>query len=337
MSRNVKIIIGLILVFIAGGIFTFFTIRSKNVELNSPLAVGNTAGNVYNGGMFCELNGKVYFVDTANGSVMYSMNVDESGAKQLTTSNVKNILAYGNYLYYYMDSSKGVTGNGLEHYANQYGIFRADLDGKNQVGLTREYTGTMQLCGNYIYYQVPNGNDATINKVKIDKSEDPTIVMQDHIVPACYENGSLYYAGFSKDLAIHAINTQADDEDTIVLEGYYYMPILQDGYMYYLKADANYCLCRANMTTGVEEILTTDRVDTYNLDGTHIYYATSVDQQALMMMNMDGTDQRILFNGICNSLNLTSQYLYFMIYGDEEHTYHIPLDGSEAVSPFIVN
>ena len=54
-----------------------------------PSDVGNLAGNLQNGGLFFEMDGKVYFSNSAEDNCLYSMNLDESKPKRLTTMGVK--------------------------------------------------------------------------------------------------------------------------------------------------------------------------------------------------------------------------------------------------------
>jgi hypothetical protein len=84
--------------------------------------------------------------------------------------------------------------------------------------------------------------------------------------------------------------------------------------------------------------LSTARIDCFNVDRLHIYDSTSASETpALVRCNLDGSDQTILYEGIVNSINLTSQYIYFKLYGDDSMFYHMPIDGSGAATPFIVN
>ena len=63
--------------------------------------MGNTAGNVNNGGYFCEYDGVVYFSNPYDGGSLYSMSPDETNLKKLISAKVSNINAGGRYLFYY--------------------------------------------------------------------------------------------------------------------------------------------------------------------------------------------------------------------------------------------
>ena len=124
---------------------------TSRIPLNDDATVGNTPGNLNNGGLYCELDGRVYFANAYDNYALYSMNSDESDIRKLNDGAFSCINAAGNYLYYSMigeteDYDLGFIGT-------PYGVYRSKLNGKKAVGLDRCHIIHMQLCGNYIYYE----------------------------------------------------------------------------------------------------------------------------------------------------------------------------------------
>ena len=334
MYKNVKIVIIMVVIFIALASFSVLALLRQRVPLNPDNAVGNTAGNINNTGYFCENNGKVYFSNSNKNHCLYSMNSDETDVKQLTSLNVKYISSVGDFLYFYMDSSASEQATGLGHFANEYGIYRSHTNGKNMTCMVRDFTKMMQVCGSYVYYQVQQSNNGVLEKIRIDKAKH-SIVTKEMINPACYANGMIYYNGVEKDQNLHRINTLQGDSTSVVLNGYFYNPVFHDNYIYYMDVSNNYRLCRFDLTNGSFDVLTNDRIDFFNLNDTYIYYAYSSESNpSLKRMRLDGSDNRVILSGVYNSINLTSKYVYFMRYGDDITTYHMPIDGSSAPVPF---
>ena len=61
MKRKWPIIIIILLLILAGvGVFAFYRFQTK-VHYNTDYVNGNSAGNLYNGGLFCEKDGTVYY------------------------------------------------------------------------------------------------------------------------------------------------------------------------------------------------------------------------------------------------------------------------------------
>ena len=335
-KMNKKFIIVFIIILLAFGGFTTFYLLDKRVPLN-PNAVGNSAGNLHNNGYFFEMGDKVYFANASDNNCLYSMNIDESKPKRLTTMGAKYINGADGFIYFYMDStSKSSKVKGLGAATNQFGIYRCKADGGDQTCMLRDFCGETQLCGEYLYYQLKTGG-GSLNKMKVNKS-DPETVADELVSPFCYDNGIIYYTGVKNDHNIHAMDTRTGDIQTTFLTGNYFFPVVQDGYIYYMNGDSNYSIWRASLSTGEQQLITSDRADCFTMDRNYIYYSFSnADAPSLRRCRLDGSDKVILFNGVTNSLNLTSKYLYFKVFGDDTLYYHMPLDGSAAPAPFIVS
>ena len=92
LSITGVLIIGLALFVIFGG----------RITMNDAFTTGNTAGNLNNGGLFCESGDRVYFANAYDNGALYSMNPDETDLIKLGDNAVSSINAAGNYLYYSM-------------------------------------------------------------------------------------------------------------------------------------------------------------------------------------------------------------------------------------------
>ena len=332
MNRKFILIFSIFILLLAGGL-TYYVI-ARQIPMDS-LNRGNTPGNLQNSGLFLEMDGKVYFSNANDYNCLYSMNVDETNPKRLTTMGAKYINGADGYLYFYMDStSKSDKVTGLGAASNQYGLYRCKVNGEKLTSLHRDFCGEVQLCGEYLYYQVKT-DGGSLYKIRCDK-KNLEKVSDEMISPVCYSNGIIYYTGVTSDHDIHTLFT-SNDGGASVLSGYYFFPEEQDGYLYYLNGEANYSIWRTNLTTGLQEQVTTDRADCFCVDRDHIYYAFSdPTSPGLRRCNPDGSDTITLYNGVVNSINLTSRYVYFKVYGNDNQLYHMPLDLSAAAGPFYV-
>ena len=145
MNRKFAVFFILMLLIISGALTLYFI--DKHVPM-SPTDSGNIPGNMQNGGLFFEMDDKVYFANAYDDGCLYSMNVDESKPKRLTSMGCKYISGANGYLYFYMDStSKSSKVTGLGAASKQYGIYRCKTSGRDQVCLVRDFCGETQLCG----------------------------------------------------------------------------------------------------------------------------------------------------------------------------------------------
>lgn len=332
MKNNAKflILIGIVVLLLIGStVFTYFTER---VPSNDISVTGNTAGNLNNGGLFAENDGKVYFANAYDGGCMYAMNADETEPEKITTSQVSSINTGGDFLYYYMNSSGG--GTGLGYVVKTFGVYRSKTDGSGTKCLDRNAAVTMQLVGDYIYYQRYNNQDFTkFYKIKTDKSDN--VMVSDEIInPAACYNGIIYFNGMAEDHYLYALDTRTDNVTT-VYQGNLWYPAYHNGYIYYVDLPSDYSLCRYSLSAGTVEILTNDWVDTFNVGNNYIYYQrNSATEPALMRMELDGSNPEVVAEGNYENLHLTSNYAYFNAFGMETPVYHTPVNGSVNVTEF---
>ena len=215
-----------------------------------------------------------------------------------------------------------------------YGVYRARLDGTHTKCLDRSAAVTMLLTGDYLYYQHYNNTDYTqLYKVKTDQSE-PELVSKDIINPVACDNGVIYFSGTGRDHYLYSLDTRTDTISTI-FEGNLCFPSYHDGYIYYMDISSDYRLCRYSLSENTVEILTNDRVDTFNVGDQFIYYQkNSSTEPALKRMRLDGSNPEIVAEGNFEKIHLTSAYAYFNAFGQSVPVYHTPVNGEIYITPF---
>ena len=172
MNKSKRVIIYLLILsaIAAISVFAVMQVKKRAIPLHDDYFIGNTSGNLYNGGYFCEdENGTVYFSNHLDSDALYSMNPDESGCKRIIASGSKDILSCGNYLFYFQHTENNVS-QGLGMVVNDYGVFRIRNDGSNNVCLLRGMVSSLQLGGNYLYYQEGNLTEGSLSKIKINET-----------------------------------------------------------------------------------------------------------------------------------------------------------------------
>lgn len=312
-------------------VLTLFVVSSLagRVTMNPAGTIGNSGGNLNNGGLFCEYDGMVYFANAFDGGSLYSMDVTEGNIKKLNEANSHNILAGGDYLYYFQLGSSGEAG--LGNVLNVRSFNRCNLRGKNTVTLSRDTVVTAQLVDNYLYMLTAGSDHPEFYKMKIDKSEQ-TALADYQINPASAANGIIYYNGTGTDHYLYALDT-ATDSASVLWRGNIWYPIVSGDYVYYLDVAENYRLCRYSFSQDAIEVLTSDRVDCFNVNNGYIYYQKNGTAPQLKCMRLDGTAVTVIADGNYTNINMTSQYVYFQAFGDETQIYHTLL-GSGTYSLF---
>jgi len=330
MNKKVKsILVGTVVVLALVAVFIALLFVNR-VSMNPDGTIGNTAGNLYNDGLYCEYNGTVYFSNPYAGGSLYAMNTDETNIRRLNTLNCRNILAGGKYLYFFQTGS--TSHSGLGQIAGTKSFARCSLKGKEMTTLTKDVVVSGQLVNNYLYLLTTSNAGISFYKVKIDNT-DKTILADYTVDPACAQNGVIYYNGTDGDHYLYALNT-ANDTVSEVWAGNLWYPVLSEGYIYYMDVENNYRLCRYSLAADIIEVLTEERVDCFNVGSGYIYCQTNGSSPRLICMRTDGSSPMVLAEGVYTNINMTSQYVYFQPYGDDVTTYHSYI-GSGSYDSFI--
>ena len=331
--RNIIITIVVILAIVFGlALYIFMNI----IPSNDPNVTGNTSGNLFNGGWFCEYDGTVYFRNNYNNGCMYSMKPDETGITRLTDMHVDYISAAGKYLYFHMDSNKkSDQTEGLGSAVHLFGVYRSKLNGSSQDCLYRGYTAAQNLVGNYVYFQEQKDPKGILNRVRIDES-DMSMVSVDFIDPSCTDDkGRIYFTGVESDHNLYCMDTLNSNAIRKIADGSIYFPIYHKGWIYYVDAVNNYLITRLNPDTGGKQILSEHRADCFNMNDNYIFYANSSEEKpAIHVMSLDGANDVPVIEGVYNHINVTSRYVYFSAYNDEKRMWHMPVNGSASPSLF---
>lgn len=326
-STAVLICVISLIAFIAMGVFI---ILSERVKMNPAGTVGNTAGNINNAGLFCEYNGKVYFSNAFDGGSLFVMNPDETGLQRLLPLNVRNILAGGDYLYYFQIGSSS-SEDAMVQLSGIRSFQRYSLNSKKTKSLTTDTVVSGQLVDNYLYLLTSTKSGPSFFKLKIDASD--RVSLADYAInPACAENGVIYYNNTQNDHYLFSLDTKTDVPNEL-WRGNLWYPVKEGDYIYYMDVANNYRLCRYSLSQNVIEVLTNDRVDCFNVGGGFIYYQKNGRDAQLKAMYTNGGSAWVIAEGNYTNINMTSGYVYFQDFGDDTIWYHSPL-GSGSYSRF---
>jgi hypothetical protein len=323
MPKQLKLIlIILLLVIVLGGLVIWNYLANRILE-NPPTAIGNSAGNLHNSGLFCEYNGTVYFSNAFDGGSLYAMNSDESDMRKLEDIQISNILAAGNRLYFYQLPQSGTSGFGFVNSPETF--IAGSLDGGDRSELLRTPITSAQLIGNYVYLYYAGADNPTLTRVHINGREEKEIAA-DYMDPACVSGTAFYYGDRAEHFALYAYDTRSGNTRQVTSAITVYNPIIDGDYIYYMDVTNEYRLCRFSVSSETVDVMTGDRVDCFNISGNYIYYQkSSPDNPALMMMEIDGSNPQILAAGNFTAINVTSSYVYFQAFGFPEVTYHAPI------------
>jgi len=333
MSKTSKAIIAIastIILFVL--LIVYMILKGNSIRIPEG-TLGNTAGNIYNNGLYAEYGNKVFFSNPYDDGKLYSMNSDQTEIKKISDQRATYINATEKYIFFAGRNTDTSTGFGS--ILKKPNLCMVSADGKKTQVLSQQPTQSMILVGNTLYYQhYTQSGGANFCSMNVNKRKH--VEKLDYLInPACYYNGSIYYNGMYEDHNLYAYNT-ATDEVTTVWESDIWNPIYDGSYVYYMDVQNNYRLCRYSAASNTIEVLTQDRIDTFNYYNGVIYYQiSSSSNPCLMRMNADGTNKEPVKEGIFSEINITSKYVYFSSYPDGLPTYYTPTFSPVNVQEFV--
>lgn len=296
---------------IAAVLLTIYTKQMNSPKYNEGYVNGNTAGNLYNNGLFCEYDGKVYFANTDDGNRLYCMDRNGANHEKLSDDSVASINVDENYVYYVRTGGDSNSDFSFFHY-NTNSLCKIRRDGKGEVIILDEAPAMYaSLVGNYLYYLHYDTETATtFYRVKNDGTELEQISSQPYY-PCATKGQYIYYNGITGDHNIYQYDT-ASGSHSVLYSGNCWMPIVEGNYVYFLDLDDSYSLVKADLSTKEKATICDDFVEFYNIHNGTIYFQRGGNSPALCKVNTDGSDYTVLREGAYNSLNIACDILYFV-------------------------
>ncbi len=290
---------------------------TSRVPENPMDYAGNTAGNLYNRGLFAEDETYIYFANVADNFRLYRTTHDLTDTVRLNKDSVEylNPDASSTYLYYSRINYRQNTNGNTVFDLLDSGIYRYNL--KNE-GLSRLYTetcGMVLLGGNSLYYQT-HGSDGNYDFYSLATNKNDAkarLITNDYILPANYQNGLLYYSGVTEDLGLYSLNPESGASSRFA-DVDCYRPIVTDSGTYFLSLTYEYALFYLPHNSNTATSVTNERVSSYNIsaDGRTLFYQIDGgDNNRLCRYDIATGQESELLQGNFSNLNTVSHYLFF--------------------------
>lgn len=298
-------------------IFILIVKLSSRLPENPQEYAGNTAGNLYNRGLFVEDESYIYFANLADNYRLYRMDRSLEHVECINSDSVEylNPDASSAYLYYSrINYRQNTYGNTLFDILNT-GIYRLNLKNKKLTRLYPDACGTVLLGGNMLYYQ-SYGDDGNfdVNALAVNKIDaKSTQITTDYYTPVNYHNGILYYSDMQNDHFLYSFHPETGST-VLVSDIECYQPLVTSQGTYFLSLKHNYALLF--LENGKEEpvLITGSPVSAYNLSSNGRYLFYQVDNKTnsrLCKYDIATGEETELMSGNYKNLNTVSDYLFF--------------------------
>lgn len=310
-------------ILLLAGFLIYYAITSTRTVYNDAGTAGNTAGNLFNGGLYCAYNEKIYFSNINDSGALYTMDLNLENYKKINKDKAGYINAAGNYLYYSrMDNLKQSNSPNVYAFKN-VGIYRTNLKGGALKSLYDNPAGLINLYGNSLFYQHYNSkNGLKLYKVDIDGTSEKKL-SNDPVIPISIQDGKLIFAGVKQDHFIYSMNLISGIK-SILYEENCYAPVINNSYIYFLSLSDNYSIYRIGLTGEDPVPIIEERCSTFNLtqDGSYIYYQVDDGQNnRLAKMNLQTGETQDIKYGNYKNINIAGDYVFFMDFEEKEAYY----------------
>ncbi len=338
MSMKKAIIITILLAIFIG--FICLSYFADHTTENDKDAIGNSAGNLLNGGLFCENDGKIYFSNPNDDNTLYVMDSDMKNVKKLCNDTCSYLNATNKYIIYVRDNRKQNSTPGNFFNFNTVGLYRLNKkNGNNIKQLYEKPAGLTSLKGNYVYYQHYNADEGMrFYQVKIDASEELEL-SKEAIFPASFSGNNLIYNGVADDHDIHSMNLKSKSA-SIVYSGNCYHVIATSKYLYFLSLSDMYAIARTDLDGSNFTIIEKERCSFFNLSPNEKYLYYQVDggdNNRLCRMNLSNFKSETLKEGDFNSIHVTDHYVFFReFYSDNFYYLITATDKIERFNPKVI-
>ena len=335
MENKKKLIVVPVIIAVAVIIIFIAYRNSVRITQNPADAIGNTAGNLNSGCLFCENDGIIYFANPYDDNKLYSMKSDCSDIKKINDDTVSYINSKGRYIYYTKNNRNSLNNTILR--GEIYGVVRCRLNGGQYTTLNTGYCTDLSLTGNTLVYNTTlNGNSVT-QTIGINGKDGKTAVASD-LPNASVKDGHLFYAKPSQinsaDHAIYDLNLK-NGISLMYCNANAYMATLVNNVLYYIDLDNNYALTAVDLSTNKRRVIVSDKVVFYNVYDTVIYYQEESYDHSFNRIRTDGTDKFKITDGDVASVSCTSLYTFYQMAGSNI-LYRLETRTGTRVQTFII-
>ncbi len=328
-----------VLIFLSGftiiAMLAILVYSNGRTYYNEEDEIGNTPGNLYNGGLFCEKDGKIFFSNDAADGKLYVMNLDCSNIKKIYDDKAVFINADGNYIYYVRANNTRENSRGSIMMFYNTGVFRLKYNGSNLIAYTGNPGAYLMLHGNHLYFQRYDAHIGLyLYRYKIDGKEE-RLLLEDAVIPVTVQNNSLLYTGYANDHNINAMDLKSFTSHTSI-EGNIAYPIITEDAIYYINMDDNYHIYRMNPDGSDPEPVIKKRCSTYNItnDGRYLFYQVDdTKHNGINRYELETGKNDFLMDGDFKQIHVTTNYVFFKDF-DNTNTYIIGTGAGKKISTF---
>ena len=309
-------------------------VRTVNkIPKNDDTVTGNSAANLVQGGLFCEDDDKVYFINTYDSNHLYKMDKNCENIEMISDDSCKCLNVAGDYIYYVRDNAAGkdIT---VIYSTELYGVVRMKKDGSAKTTLYSGISDSLALSANTLIYNA--GTTELTTKTISIRGKDDTAIAEGGQDNGSLHGGILYYADTTTTHAIYSMDIETG-KSTLLYDVNAYKCIYYDGSLYFSDMDSDYALTRINMNTGEKTVIVNERVINFNIYNGYIYFQSETGTHALKRINTFGEGLITICEGDISTISCTEKYVFIQFFGSTAYYRFATFADNPEVAPFFAD
>jgi len=320
--NKVKLTLVIVLLLAVIGIAAGVNIYQNRMIWNEEGVIGNTAGNLMNGGLFCEGDNIIYFSNPNHEGNLYSMDMNAENFELVYEDKVENLNYAGSYLVYSRKNYQKESVKGEMFVFNIRGLYTLQLENKQSKCLYNDVIGLVSLLGNDVFYQqYTEGKGLKLYQVRLNGKENK--MMKDApINPAALDEGYAYYA-MEDQPGLFRMQMSTGQQQQLNV-GNYYACMLAGGKIYALDLENGYTIVSMDMNGKNVETVVNETCSAFNVseDGDYVYYQVDDgDNPRLERKNIHSGKTKLIAEGNYDRIHLIENWLFYARVSSEEFYY----------------
>lgn len=333
VMKKVFFVIVMVSMILFSGCSTLDKLNNPSQNTNSPPkntdevktsyeSVGNTYGNIINGGYAVKSTDKLYYIKDESSGNLYKANSDWSE---------EGVISTGSQLQYINVMDEWI------FYSDKYddGIYKIKTDGTDKVKITDDKAAFINVVGNWIYYcNLSNGDYKTNNKlykIKVDGTEKTKLtnemtsninVINDWIYYLNWIDEGDYY-----ETSLCKIKIDGTSRVEIIDECNTF--VYNNEWVYYINSKDER-LYKLNTKNNDDILIVDARVKEFNINGDWIYYVKNDDFENMYKIKVDGSSNALLSEDRVANIHVLGEWLFYDSIKAEMPSdyYRMKLDGT---------
>ena len=296
-------------------VLLLFASCAAKSQVESQGKLGNTAGNIVNGGYVTE-NENFFFWATLSEDKIYKSNKDFSENKEIFEGKfgATELNVADGYIYF----TDGIPGY----------LRKMTIDGKNGKILTFFNVENVIVSGERIYYKTIEKEYGKETVYSCDLNGENQIFHTNNVSQFCIDGETIYYTKSDDGHSLWSIDLFGGNSRKLNSE-HTINPIFDNKYIYYTTAE-NFNIFRMNKESLQTECINDERCASINIYGDWIYYGANRYLGPLCRMSKDGKIKEVLLDAPVAEINIVDNFVFYRLLENGAGRYRLDLKTGES-------